>query len=146
MAKEPADIRKQLLHALEQDWGTYVARVRRLSREERRVYLSTQGYARLADLLAHVIAWWKEGYLALDIMLRDPNFQSPDYDDTIFNAAAVESVSHLDEAEVVEAFEAMRLAYYKRIADLPAGAFQDERIARRLQIEIIGHYHEHALS
>jgi hypothetical protein len=77
-------MKDHLLRALERDWGGYVFRVKRLSPEERAAFLSAQGYVRLADLLAHVIAWWKEGYRALESMLRDPNYQTPDYDVDVF--------------------------------------------------------------
>jgi hypothetical protein len=139
-------MKDHLLRALERDWGGYVFRVKRLSPEERAAFLSAQGYVRLADLLAHVIAWWKEGYRALESMLRDPNYQTPDYDVDVFNAIAVESAGFVEETDVIEAFDAMREVFYQRIAGLPDEAFQDTRIVARLKVEIIGHYADHAIS
>lgn len=139
-------LKEELLNTLQNAWGSYVVRFKRLSPEARAAFLARQGYARLADLLAHVLAWWKECYRALDNLVSDPDFQTPEYDVDVFNAVAVEAASQLEEAEVIEAFDAMRAALYKRIAGLPDEAFQDERIAQRLEIEIIGHLTEHQIN
>ena len=56
--------REQILESLHTDWGTFVERFQRLSPEAQATYLQQQGYARFADLLAHVIAWWQEGLAA----------------------------------------------------------------------------------
>jgi hypothetical protein len=137
--------REQLLHTLQHGWGTYVERLRRLSPEAQAALLAKQGYARLADLLAHVVAWWSEGKPAIEKMLADPNFNSPDYDVDTFNAQAVERARDLDEPTVIESFERMRQAWLGLVAHLPDDAFQNKKIADRLHIEIIGHLQEHEI-
>jgi hypothetical protein len=135
--------RGQIISALQGGWGTYVERFKRLSPEAQAAFLARQGYARLADLLAHVVAWWEEGQRAILALLEDPNFSSPDYDVDAFNARAVERFRGLDEPAVVHAFEAARQAWLDLAARLPDDVLQNKKIADRLYIEIIGHLGEH---
>ncbi len=62
-----------ILDTLQHGWGTYVERFQRLSSKEQAAFLTKQGYARFADLLAHVIAWWEEGKLGVENLLVDPD-------------------------------------------------------------------------
>src|SRR5512136_2839962 len=138
--------REQIVSALQDGWGTYVEYFERLSPEAQAAFLAQQGYARLADLLGHVIAWWEEGLQAVPAMLDDPTFGSPDYDVDAFNAQAVERFRDMDEPAVIRMFEAARQAWLARVARLPGEALRNKRIAGRLHIEIIGHLAEHAIS
>jgi hypothetical protein len=138
--------REQVVSALQDGWGNYVERFERLSPEAQAAFLARQGYARLADLLGHVIAWWEEGQPAISALLDDPNFNSPDYDVDAFNARAVERFRGLDEPAVIHMFEAARQAWLALVARLPDDALRNKRIAGRLHIEIIGHLGEHAIS
>jgi hypothetical protein len=92
--------REQVMDALEQGWGTYVARFRQLTPEAQARSLARQGYARLADVLAHVLAWWNEALPAVEALQTDPGFASPDYDVDAFNAQAVQRCAALSEAAV----------------------------------------------
>ncbi len=138
--------REQVVGALQDGWGTYVERFERLSPEAQADFLARQGYARLADLLGHVIAWWEEGLQAVPALLDDPAFGSPDHDVDAFNAQAVERFRGLDEAAVIRTFESARQAWLALVARLPDDALRNEKIAWRLHIEIIGHLEEHAIS
>ncbi len=137
--------REQVVSTLRDDWGTYVERFERLSPEARAAFLARQGYARLADLLAHVVAWWEEGLQAIPALLDDPNLSSPDYDVDTFNAQAVERFRGLDELAVIRAFEAVRQAWLDLVARLPDDALRNRRITDRLHIEVIGHLAEHVI-
>ncbi len=138
--------REQIVSALQDGWGTYVERFERLSPEAQAAFLARQGYAHLADLLGHVVAWWEEGQPAVATLLDDPTFSSPDYDVDAFNARAVERFRNLDEPAVIRTFEAARQAWLALVARLPDEALRNERIAGRLHIELIGHLAEHAIS
>jgi hypothetical protein len=138
-------IREHLLASLHTDWGTFVERFQCLSPDAQAAYLQQQGYTRVADLLAHVIAWWREGLAAITVILSDPVYTAPDQDVDQFNAQAVESFHNLDEMAVIAIFEDLRQQWLELTGGLPDEAFQDVRIAHRLQIEIIGHYAEHSL-
>jgi len=138
--------REQVVGALQDGWGTYVARFERLSPEAQAAFLAGQGYARLADLLGHVVAWWEEGLQAVPALLDDPAFGSPDHDVDAFNAQAVERFHGLDEPAVIHTFEAARQAWLALVARLPDDALRNKRIAGRLHIELIGHLAEHVIS
>jgi hypothetical protein len=138
-------IREQVLAALQNNWATYVERFHSLSREAQTAFLAKQGYGRLADLLAHVVAWWEEGRQAVENLVNDPGFASQDYDVDDFNARAVAGVGDMDESAVIASFEAMRQRMVQLVIHLPESAFENKRIAERLQIEVIGHLGEHTL-
>ena len=138
--------REQILASLHSDWGTFAERFHRLSPEAHAAYLQQQGYARFADLLAHVIAWWREGLQAIPAMLNDPDYASPDHDVDVFNAQTVESFRNLDEPAVIAIFEDSRRQWLELVGGLPSEAFQNRQIGDRLHIELIGHYQEHAIS
>ena len=138
--------RAQLVDTLENDWGTYVDRFASLTPQDQAACLSRQGYARFGDLLAHVIAWWEECNRALQAMLDDPSFITPEYDVDAFNAQAVQRFQKSAEPAVVQAFEAQRHALLALVANLPEDALHDPGIAGRLQVEVIGHMEEHRLS
>ena len=53
--------RAQLIDRLENSWRPFVARFYCLAPQAQQAYLSKQGYAAFPDLLAHVIAWWRDG-------------------------------------------------------------------------------------
>jgi O-glycosyl hydrolase len=137
--------REQVMDALEQGWGTYVARFRQLTSEAQAASLKRQGYARLADVLAHVLAWWNEGLHAVEALQTDPGFASPDYDVDAFNAQAVQRSAALSEAAVVAQFEAQRQAWLSLVRRLPDTAFANPRLAARMHMELIGHLAEHLL-
>jgi hypothetical protein len=138
--------REQLLASLHTDWGTFVERFQRLSPEAQSAYLQQQGYARFADLLAHIIAWWQEGLAAIPAMLSDPAYTSPDQDVDQFNAQAVDRLRDLNESAIIAIFSDLRQQWIDLVNGLPVEAFQDERINLRLHIEIIGHFDEHRLA
>jgi hypothetical protein len=137
-------LQEQLLACLQNDWGSYLPRFERFSAEQQVAFLKKQGYARFGDLLAHVIAWWQEAFPAIENMLEDPAYRSPDVDVNAFNAQAVANFSELDEPAIILSFETLRAAWLDLVSALPDEAFQDPRICHRLHIEIIGHFHEHA--
>jgi hypothetical protein len=139
----PEVTRKELLQALDQEWGTYVERYQQLSDEGKKRFLRAQGFARFADILAHFIAWWEEGIKALEKMPRDPAYPSPDYSVDDFNARAIKRFSAMDENAIIDIFENQRREMIRLVSDLPEEAFREKRISDRLHIEILGHMEEH---
>jgi hypothetical protein len=135
--------RKELLDALDKEWGTYVERYRGLTEDGKKRFNKQQGYARFADILAHFIAWWEEGIKALERMPIDPAYQSPDFGVDEFNALAVKRFSGCGEDEIIKTFEDLRRSMIRLVAGLPESAFHEKRITDRLHIEIIGHMEEH---
>ena len=135
------DVRK----SLQEDWASYPERLLALPPTEWENFLHKQGYARLADLLGHVIAWWQDGMLVINEMLNDPSRTNPEYDVDSFNAQAIARFQQKEEAEVLEEFETTRLAFLSMVNHLPESAFADPRITGRLYPETIGHLQEHKI-
>jgi hypothetical protein len=131
---------------LEHNWGSLVARFRSLPPHEQGAWLAQQGYARLADLLAHVIAWWDEAVPIINRLAAGEEVENKEYDEDRFNAEAVQRFADDDEAMVVAAFEAGRKRWITLISELSDAALADPRLAERLRIELIRHYQEHVLA
>jgi glucokinase len=140
---EDPDLQVRILRGLQRDWGGYVEGFKTLEPEAQAAFLVRQGYRRFADLLTHVSAWWKEGLQGVMSLLEDRGFTAPQYDVDSFNAQAVEKSQDWSEQEVIQAFEAQRNELVEFVRKLPAEAFENERIVRRLSIEVVGHYDEH---
>jgi hypothetical protein len=138
--------REHILDTIEKDWGTYVQNIQALPRNELAAFLAHEGFARPGDLLGHIIAWWKEGLTAVRAMVADPAYESPDYDVDAFNAQAVEVCQNVDDEAIMKTFEETRQAWAQLVKELPAEAFENEKIVKRLDIELIEHLREHVLS
>jgi hypothetical protein len=138
--------RQQFLDRLQNNWLDYAGRFHRLSPEAQKVFLVKQGYANLAGLLGHIVAWWQSGVDVVQKMRSDPAFTNPDYDVDSFNARAVEKFGAWDEAEVVRTYEAQRQTMVDLVSGLTAAELDSEQINTRLYYEIIMHWDEHTLS
>jgi hypothetical protein len=138
--------REKFLDYLQNNWFDYAGRFYRLPGPAgQKDFLEKQGYANLAGLLGHVIAWWQSGVEAVQDARRDPAYVSPDYDVDLFNARAVERFGGLVEAEVVRTYEAQRQAMFDLVSSLSEAELDNPRINRRLYYEIIMHWDEHPL-
>jgi hypothetical protein len=135
--------RQDVLNILQGDWATYVQRFRCLSPEAQSTFLAEQGYARFADLLSHIIAWWEIGYLTIEGYLTDPKFQPREYDVDAFNAEAVAKAGGLDDDNVIESFEKMRGFLFEYVKALPDNVFENEKVVNQFNLELVGHLSEH---
>ncbi len=134
--------RAELLAANEQGWGSLVRTFRDMSAAEQERYLREQGYDRLQDLLAHVIAWHEETRERIERELRgDDAPWNEDVD--AFNARAVERFGSLPEAVVAAAFERACSELGELVLQLPDPALADDRINEWLYVGIVEHYDEH---
>jgi hypothetical protein len=137
--------RQQFLDRLQNNWLDYAGRFHRLAPADQKAFLVKQGYANLAGLLGHIVAWWQAGVEVVQKMRSDPAFANPDYDVDSFNARAVARFGGLDEAEVVRTYEAQRQTMIDLVNGLTADELDSERINTRLYYEIIMHWDEHTL-
>ncbi len=137
--------REQVLDILQNDWATYVERIQRFSPATQAEFLTRQGYVCLTDLLAHILAWWEEGQRVIKSLCDNPDLTLPDYDVDAFNTQAVERFHHWSEPAILETFEEARAGWVAFIENLPACAFQNQKITHRLYLELIFHMQEHAL-
>jgi len=142
----PLISRERFLQLLNDDWARFLQRARQLSPQERDAYLRKQGYASLAALLAHIVAWWQDGCLNVERMRQDAAHQNPDYDVDVFNAQAVERFSVLSEQQMAEIYEQQRQDMLALVSQLSDHEIADERINTRLYYEIVYHLEEHPIA
>jgi hypothetical protein len=135
--------REQTLDALQNGWATYVGRFHKLSPEDQKRFLEKQGFARFADLLGHVTAWWQEGEMVINGILTDPAYRWASYDVDVFNAQAVRRYRDLDEPAVVNSFELARLSFTALVYDLPEEAFTNNKITGWLYADVVEHLQDH---
>lgn len=137
--------REQILNTLQTDWAAYVQRYKELPADAQTSFLKAQGYRRFADLLSHIIAWWEAGYQAIEKYLADPQFAGNVIDVDAFNAEAVAKTGGLDEAQVIVSFEDMRKFFLEYVRALPDTAFENDKVIRQFNMELVGHLKEHSI-
>jgi hypothetical protein len=141
-----SNTRQEILRFLQEDWANYVQDFHSLSPQAQSVFLARQGYARFADLLAHLVAWWKAGHRSIEQYITDPASQPIQYDVDDFNARAVAEAAGLEEEQVVEAFEKMRHFWIETVKQLPDDTLEIEKVVQQLEMEFIGHLGEHRIT
>jgi hypothetical protein len=142
----PDPDKKKTLDYLINKWGTYGHAFQGLSADEKETFLKKQGYLRFADLLAHFTAWWEVGMRVIKRRKVDPTYQYPEVDVDAFNAVAVEEAKNTSEEAAVRSFESTRMKFIALVTGLTDNDFENERIAKQLNIELIGHFEEHQIN
>jgi hypothetical protein len=137
--------RQSVLDLLAGDWADYVPRIQALPPATQAVFLKQQGYKRLADLLAHIVAWWEVGLQAIPRYQSDPTARLAEIDVDRFNARAVEQVRAVTEAEEIKVFEAARLKFIDAVKQLSDDDFKDERILTQIKWELVNHLEDHRI-
>jgi hypothetical protein len=138
--------RSQNLTQLSGPWAGFVDGICVLSEHERQAYLTKQGYARVGDLLAHLMAWWRLGMQQIERYQADPHYQPGPVNVDAFNAAAVAQAADCSDAQILADFEAARQGFGAFIQSLPESALADPRVQKQIEMELFGHYGEHAVS
>src|SRR5512137_1094851 len=110
--------RQSVLNLLNGDWADYVARFQALPPTVQAAFLEKQGYKRLVDLLAHIVAWWEEGWQAIQRYKNDPTARQPEIDVDSFNARVVEKVRAVSQAEEIRVFEEARRKFVEVVKEL----------------------------
>jgi hypothetical protein len=137
--------RQIVLDRLAGDWADYITCFQTLPPAAQAAFLQQQGYKRLADLLAHVVAWWEVGMQAIPRFQADPAARMAEIDVDSFNARAVEQVQAVSEAEEIRIFEAARLKFLNLASRLSDEDFKDERILTQFKWELVNHLEEHRI-
>jgi phage regulator Rha-like protein len=137
--------RQSVLDLLAGDWADYVPRFQTLTPAAQAAFLQRQGYKRLADLLAHIIAWWEVGMQTIPRYQSDPAAQLAEVDFDSFNARAVEQVRAVPEAEEIKAFEAARRKFANLVMQMTGDDFKDERILTQIKWELVNHLEDHRI-
>ena len=137
--------RQSVLDLLAGDWADYVHRFQALPPAARAAFLEQQGYKRLADLLAHIVAWWEVGLQAIPRYQSDPAARLAEIDVDSFNARAVEQVRAVSEIDEIKVFEAARLNFIEAVKQLSDDDFKDERILTQIRWELVNHLADHLI-
>jgi hypothetical protein len=137
--------RQNVLNLLNGDWADYVSRFQGLSPIVQAGFLEKQGYKRLVDLLAHIVAWWEEGLQAIQRYRNDPAARQPEIDVDSFNARAVEQARGVSEAEEIRVFENTRCKFTEVVKGLSEGDFEDERVLNQIKWELVNHLEDHRI-
>jgi hypothetical protein len=137
--------RKEVQELLKGDWANYIDRFQALPPAGQAAFLEQQGYKRLADLLAHIVAWWEEGLQAIQRYQTDPAARQSEIDVDSFNARAVEAVRNVSEAEEIKVFEIARLRFIEAVDKLSEANLADERVQNQIRWELINHLEDHRI-
>ncbi len=143
--------RQQLLDALDQGWKLYLARLAALPEETQAQYAQQQGFARVQDVLAHILGWWDLSMRRTDRVLTGPPDIRPEdhalFPESMdaFNAETIARYQEWTRAAVEETFAATLAALEQTLLNLPEHALEDERIQRWMRSEVIDHYQAHRL-
>ena len=137
--------RQGVLDLLWGDWAEYVDRFQHLPAAGQAVFLEKQGYERLADLLAHIVAWWEVGLQNIQCYRSDPTALQPEIDVDSFNAQAVQAVRGVTDAEGIKVFEDARRKFVELVQELSADDFQDERVLDQIRWELVNHLEDHRI-
>jgi hypothetical protein len=138
--------KQRALAYLEHEWGTYVERFNRLSKEEQKERVTEAGYTSFRDLLAHVLAWWEEGMDILHAIAEERPFERKKYDFDAFNAGAVAKYKPWDESEFLAHFEATRRQMAADLNSMEEAVFENRRVQAWLDGMLVHHAREHLLA
>ena len=138
--------KQRTLDYMEFEWGTYVERFNRLSKEEQKKRVQKMGYESLRDLLAHVLAWWEEGMGIILAIAEDRPFERKKYDFDAFNAESVAKYKAWDETELMDYFESTRKSMAADLRALDESIFENRRVRAWLDGIILNHAREHPVT
>jgi hypothetical protein len=135
--------KQRALDYMELEWGTYVERFNRLSKEEQQKRLNEMGYDSLRDLLAHILAWWQEGMGVILAIAEERPFERRKYDFDAFNAEAVARYRDWDEKEFMAHFEQTRQQVAAQLEPMDETVFENRRVRAWLNAVVLHHAREH---
>lgn len=139
-------IKERAIEYVEQEWGTYIERFRRLPKEEQEKRVREQGYEGFRDMLAHILAWWEEGMGIILAIAEEREYERKKYDFDIFNAEAVAKYKSWDEAAFLAHFEKTRQKMAADLRSMKEAAFENRRVRAWLNGIIFGHAREHLVA
>jgi hypothetical protein len=140
-----AATRKVNLELVQQVWMPYTTQFTQLNPHVQAQWLAGQGYARFADVLAHIIAWWEVAYDRIERLATGQDAPMVQYDVDAFNLEAVRRFAGLDEAEVSRRYSDWCRRWQQLLERLPDQALENPDIARQLQMDLFEHLNDHAL-
>ncbi len=138
--------KQRALDYVQHEWGTYIKRFNRLSKEEQGKRVRAMGYESFRDMLAHILAWWDEGMDIILAIAQEHEYERKKYDFDVFNAEAVAKYKTWDEAEFLNQFEKTRQKMEADLGMIPEAAFENRRVRAWLHGVIFDHAREHLVA
>ena len=138
--------KQRTLEYLEQEWGTYVERFRRLPQTEQEKRIHKTGYESFRDLLAHILAWWEEGMSIIHAIAEEREFERRKYDFDVFNAEAVAKYRAWEEAKFMTHFENTRRQMITDLQSMNGAVLENRRVKAWLRGIVFSHAREHLVS
>lgn len=134
--------RAALLHALEADWGRYLAEIRRLSPTQQAAFARLQGFPHLSGLLVHLCAWWERTLRVVAVMggAAAPGSRTIP---GVVGAEAETRYRGRTQAALEAEFERLRVALAELVRALPERTLADERVSAWLYEGTVEHYAAH---
>jgi len=138
--------KRRTLAYVEEEWGTYVERFNRLSKEEQSKRVRQQGYEQFRDMLAHILEWWEEGMGIICAIAEDRPYERRKYDFDVFNAAAVAKYKSWEETEFFAHFEKTRQKMGADLKSMDEAVFENRRVQAWSDAVILHHAREHLVA
>lgn len=134
--------KERTLGRLEREWRTLLQTWEGLP-EDILLLPGAVGHWSTRDVMAHIITWENEALKALPLILEGkplPRYMGID----AFNAREQEHKRHLPLKRVKEELLVTHKKLVQFLENVPESAFASARFTKRLRLDAIGHYREHA--
>ena len=125
------------------EWGTYIERFNRLSKDEQEKRVKAMGYEQFRDMLAHIMAWWDEGMGIILAIAEEREYERKKYDFDIFNAEAVAKYKPMEETAFLNQFEKTRQKMATDLGSMKEAVFENRRVKSWLHGVVLDHAREH---
>ncbi len=123
--------------------GTYIERFNLLPMDEQDRRVKQMGYEQFRDMLAHILAWWREGMGIILAIAEERPFERKKYDFAVFNAEAVAKYKSWDEVKFLAHFEKTRQKLGADLKSMNEAVYDNRRVKAWLHAIIFHHVREH---
>jgi hypothetical protein len=138
--------RNIVINSLENGWDEYIDQLIRLSPIEKEAFLQKQGFRTIADLLAHIVGWWKECMRNITIVQEEPDYKSPlEINVDEYNEKVIEANRNNSDEETIRLFENTKSELKVMLKELPDSVIENEAINDYLYWCITNHIAEHKI-
>jgi len=138
--------KQRTLDYINHEWGTYIERFNRLSKDEQAKRVREMGYESFRDMLAHILAWWDEGMGIILAIAGEREYERKKYDFDVFNAEAVAKYKSWEEAAFLDQFEKTRQKMETDLKSVKEAAFENRRVKAWIRGVILDHAREHLIA
>ena len=128
------------------EWGAYRLKFTAMPPNEQAVFLKTQGFESLHDILAHVGVWWEEAEGIIRDTLDKKERPRRKYDFAEFNAASLARFKQTPDAEFFDWYESQRQKMIALVTSLTPEQIKIRRVHSWLDAVTLLHLKEHGIA